>query len=259
MRDYPHRPDEPFLQTRITQFERGIGTSATRISAGVDADELLVYNSAVGTAFTLARLQWALERPLDDVVASMRQAVTWMREAIAKGFEVGATNIDRWLEIAIIGGDPAAAATVVDLIDRGVVDLGKDREAEGWFLAGLRALLQGDRDAATNAAESLRRWLDAPDTAPFAAQSLAGLDLLIGATASGDQAAFDDGVAIRRQARVAAFGRSVQLRRNPDGLLDAAGAAVARLAALRGRSLPPGDPYLATDLLAALPWPRSGG
>lgn len=167
-------------------------------------------------------------------------------------------DIDRWLEIAIIGADPVAAATIVDLIARGVVDLESRGETVEWFLAGLRALLQGDRGAAATAAESLGRWLEAPATDPSTARYLAGLDLLIGATASGDQAAFDQGVAVRRQGRVAAFGRSVQLRRNPDGLLDAAGAAVARLAVLRGRSLPPGDPYLATELLAAMPWPRTG-
>jgi hypothetical protein len=85
MRDYAHRPDEPFLQTRLTQFERGIGTSAARISRGVDAGELLIYDTVVDTAFTLARLQWALERPLDEIVVTMRQAVTWMRDAVAAG------------------------------------------------------------------------------------------------------------------------------------------------------------------------------
>jgi hypothetical protein len=259
MRDYPHRPDEAFLQTRLPKLARRIGISERAIPEQVAAGNVFIYDAAVDTAFSVARVQWALERPLDEVTATMRRTVTWVRDAVAAGFEVGPLLIDRWLEIAIIGGDPGTAATLVGLLDRGAIDLQSRGEAMVAFLGALRALLQGDRDGAAAAAGSLGQRLDAPDTDPATVQALVGLDRMIGATTTGDQAAFDQAVALRRQARAAAFGGSVQLRRHPDGLLDAAGASVARLAALRGRQLPPGDPYLATELLAAVPWPRTGG
>lgn len=258
MRSYLHRPDQTFLQGQLPKLVRRIGLSEEAIPKKVAEGKVRIYEAAVDTAFTLTQVQWALGEPLDEVAATMRRTANRVRDALSHGFVLGPRIIDRWLEIAIIGGDPATAAVVVETIGRGVDGLDERGEAVSWFLAGLRALLQGQRSGASEAAAALGQWLDAPSTPPATATSLAGLDALVAATAAGDQDAFDRAVEVRRQARVAAYSASVELRRNANGLLDPAGTAVARLAAVHGLRLPAGDPYLGTELLAALPWPGTG-
>ncbi|HVF15102.1 MAG TPA: hypothetical protein VM942_10910 [Acidimicrobiales bacterium] len=258
MRSYLHRPDEPFLQDQVPTLVRRIGLSEEAIPKKVAEGKVRIYDAAVDTAFTLTRVQWALGEPLDEVLATMRRTSKRVRDALGHGFVLEPHTADRWLEISIIGGDPATAATIGAAVERGLDGLDTRGEVVSSFMAGLLALLRGQRAAAGKAAEALSRGLDDPSTSPATATSCAGLDALVAATARGDQDAFDRAAEARRQVIAVIYGGSIELRRSANGLLDAAGTAVARLAAKDGLLLLEGDPYLGTELLAALPWPGSG-
>ena len=237
---------------------RRIGLSEEAIPKKVAEGKVRIYEAAVDTAFTLTRVQWALGEPLDEVVATMQRTSKRVRDALEHGFVLRPHTADRWFEISIIGGDPATAAIIGTAIERGIDGLDTRGEVMSSFLAGLLALLRGQRAEAIKAAEALSHWLDAPSTPPATTTSLAGLDALVAATGDGDQDAFDRAAEARRQVRAVTFDGSVELRRSADGLLDAAGTAVSRMAKTNGLLLLEGDPYLGTELLAALPWPGSG-
>lgn len=258
MRSYVHSPDERFLQGQLPKLARSIELSEQAIPKKVAEGKIDIYDAAVDTAFTLTQVQWGLGEPLDEVVATMRRTNGRLGAALGHGFVVGPHFVDRWIEIAIIGGDAPAAAAVADAVDRGIEGLDQRGGPARWFLAGLVALLRGETSAANEAADALGRSLDDPSTAPAVATAFTGLAALVGAAASGDQAAFERAAVARGRATAATYGASVELRRSADGLLDAAGAAVARMGTMRGLRLPDDDPYLAAELMGALPWPAKG-
>ena len=263
MRSYLHNPDEAFFQGQRPKLARRIGFSEEAMTKDADrpadASDAPFLEAAVETAFTLARIQWGLGEPLADVVATVGRTCERIRHALARGLVPGPRIVDLWLEIALVGADPAGTAAISERLRRGdVPGLSTRGEVAQWFLVGLRALVDGDDKAAVEAADALGLWLGDPGTAPADASAFAASDLLIGATARREQDAFDRAVEARVQSRVAAYGRTGELRRSAYGLLDAAGTAVARLASRRGLSLPPDNPYLATELLDAMPWPSAG-
>jgi hypothetical protein len=260
MRSYLHNPDEAFFQGQQPKLVRRMGFAEDAMAKEPgDPSDAPFLEAAVDTAFTLARIQWGLGEPLADVVATLGRTCDRIRHALARGLVPGPRIADLWLEIAIIGGDAATASAIGERLRRGeIAGLAERGEVAQWFLVGLRALMDGDDAAAAEASDALRPWLENPRTAPPEASGFAAVDLLIGATARHDQDAFDRAVDARVQARVAAYGRSGELRRSASGLLDAAGTAVTRFAAQRGLSPPVGNPYLATELLAATTWPPGG-
>lgn len=201
----------------------------------------------------------ALDEPVAEVATALRQATGHIDDALRQGFTPDANNVDRWLQIALIGADPASAAELGARIEAGIEGFSERSEVVAWYVAGVLALLRGQADAARAAATALTQWLDVPATSPRTVAGYGALGELIAATAAADQAAFDDAANARSEVMADAFGGSVELRRHPDGLLDALGAPVARLATLRGLNVAAGEPYLAAELLAAVAWPTGGG
>lgn len=254
MRSYLHRPDEAFLLGELPKLTRRVGMSEEAIPQKVADGKLNVFDALVDNTFHLVRVQWALDAPVQEVAGTTIRTINRIREALSHGFVVGPMIIDRWLEIALIGGDPGSAGALMRLYDQGIDGLKERGEATQWFLAALRALLGGHRDAASEAAKALGQWLDSPAVPARVATAMTGLDRMIAAAAGNDQRAFDRAVEARRTAWAESFTASDETRRHTDALLDAAGATVARLAGLRGITLPPDDAYLATELLQTLPW-----
>lgn len=114
-----------------------------------------------------------------EAATALRQATGRIDDELRQGFTPDANNVDRWLQIAVIGADPARAAELGARIEAGIDGFSERSEAVAWYVAGVLALLRGRADAAHAAATALTQWLDAPATSPRTVAGFGALGELI--------------------------------------------------------------------------------
>jgi hypothetical protein len=249
MRNYDHAPDADFAAERYQQYVDRLPRMQTTIARVVPKGDVGVYDVAVNRALDAARYGWALGKPIEDVEALHRRAASWVAEGLDRRRPLDAVIVERWLAIAMIVGDRELAERIADAIPEAVAKLERRSAVGQWFLIGLSALAREDTATATHSAEEMTARLDSAETSPETAETNEALDRLLAATAQVDQADFDAAAAARSAALARDFGRSVEQRRDPNGLLDVQGAAVAAAAHRAGLTLPAGTAYLGSELI----------
>jgi hypothetical protein len=260
MRNYLHGPDERFLAEELArqgaELERCDDILCSLFQSPLDHGQLHLYGDCVDTVFTVARLEWSLGAPVQRVAESVRKVCDIVRAVVGEGVLVDAFSAGYWLQLALIGGDGSSARRLGEQIEGSIAGRAP-ADPLSCFMVGVRALLSGSSALAKQAAEVL---CDLAQTANGSARDGAflGLAPLLKAVAAKDQAAFDAALGARRDALIARYGRTLELRRSAYGLFDLDGASLARLAGVVGLRLPVGDPYFATDLLNELPWFDAG-
>jgi len=249
MRNYDHAPDTDIAAERYRRFLDRLPRLSATIARVVPKGDLGVYDVAVNRALDAARYGWALGEPVEGVAALFRRAAGWVAEGLDRGRTLDALIVERWLGIAMVVGDLELAARIAGAVPKGVAGL--DEEPAVWqsFLVGLSGLAREDAAATAQAAGEMTTWLGSAETSPEAAEAYEVLDRLLAATAEVDQAGFDTAAAARSSAVARDYGRSIEQRRNPNGLLDLPGAAVAAAAHRAGLTLPAGNAYLGTELI----------
>jgi len=249
MRNYDHAPDTDFAGKDYRRFLDRLPRVQATIERVVPKGDVGIYSVAVNRALDAARYGWALGEPVEDVAALLRRAAGWVAEGLDRGRTLDTLIVPRWLGIAMVVGDRELAARIAGAIPEGVARLEEKSAVGRWFLAGLAALALSRAATAAQAAGEMTTWLGSAETSPGAAEAYEALDRLLAATAEVDQAGFDTAAAARSSALARDFGRSIEQRRNPNGLLDLPGAAVAAAAHRAGLTLPAGNAYLGTELI----------
>ncbi len=253
MRRYDHGLDADWIARQATITQRLVD-SARRTLDRERAEGRLnepMFDTAVNYAVERVQDGWALGEPVDELRARLDEAAGWAREALDWGMRLDGLEAYRWLETALLSGDSALALEVAGRIPDEIEELDIQVPVARDFLAALARLVERRLEDAERLSIAVAEASSGPRRSLAGAREFAGLGELVGATATRDQAGFDQAVSIRTASVVARYDRSEEGRRHRHGLLDLPGASVAAIARALGLRLPSGHTYLATELAEA--------
>jgi hypothetical protein len=254
MRKVGHNLDIALLREDYDYYKDELKESAAARSKEKRARNADHFVEHVATAFTVARIGYLFDAPLDALITVLQAALPELVTAVDLGANLSPISLREYFGAALLVGDQRLIKWLAQLPRDSYDESGIEvSEAAFLLIETVQAAMRADEKALRTklakfeAALTLKRLVINPKAEQATYQPLAQL---LQALADKDQKAFGKAWTLQAKAWQKRFGRAAE-KANMDGILDWEALGFGRLAQKLGLSVPDTNPYAPVPLLTA--------